>query len=63
MGVGSGRMFRPVEEHETMPEDKQGGFLSLQVVPAEGTVREWPGGMRLGATVRQVERLRAAQWL
>lgn len=45
-----------------MPEDKWGWFLSLQVVPAEGKVREWPGEMRLGPTVRQAERLRAAQW-
>lgn len=60
--VGSEMMFRAVEEHGTMPGDKWGWFLSLQVVAAEGRVREWPGEMRLGPMVRQAERLRAAQW-
>ena len=32
-----------------MQEDKWDWFLSLQVIPADGKVREWPGEKRLQA--------------
>ena len=49
MGVGGGdfpsrRKCRNVK----MQEDKWGWFMSLQVIPADGTVRGWPGEKRLG---------------
>lgn len=49
VGVGGGDFpSRRKCKNVKMQEDKWGWFMSLQVIPADGTVRGWPGEKRLG---------------